>query len=175
MNLVLKATEQRFVDAYEKAMLVLQTDVFWNAIKTKERFDFTDVPPYKIAELLHSTNHAIEIISWKPNFILALRKYKKTTAVTGTKDQIALNVRKIWRPIDHIAGTIIHEAVHAIDYAVEERFGHGDNDARGKENAAPYWIGDLAISILNGTFYEHDLVRSELIAEELSKEILRNA
>ncbi len=64
---------------------------------------------------------------------------------------VFLNSRKLDRDISEIVNTIVHECVHAVDAALTNvSFGHGDNNWRGKGNSAPYWIGNLAESILSG-------------------------
>lgn len=118
------------------------------------KFDNTTVSSKEIARLLKDTNHLITLIDWKPSLLQAQTKFKKTNAVTGNKDIIKMNILKYDRPVEEIAGTIIHEGVHAIDFAHKEvYFGHKNSE--NIKETAPYRIGSLAINILRGT-YEPD-------------------
>lgn len=78
-------------------------------------------------------------------------KYRKTFAYTDGRfpNTLFLNFKKLDREIEDIAATIIHESIHALDDAeATYTFGHGNNSSAGKDNTAPYWIGNLAYRIL---------------------------
>jgi hypothetical protein len=65
-------------------------------------------------------------------------------------NKIYLNTRRLDREDADIAGTIVHEAVHAADAASPLDFGHEGNHPGGNERSAPYWIGNWAIWKLKG-------------------------
>lgn len=153
MNLSIKSDIQKFLLGFEKAQEVLNNPTFWKAIASHPGFDNTKLSPDEIATLLQQTSHQITLEDWKPTELEAFTKYRKTNAKTVNKELIYLNVRKSARSIQQIAGTIIHEGIHAVDLAHPDKtFGHAGNSRTGNENTAPYWIGDLVINILKGTY-----------------------
>jgi hypothetical protein len=52
------------------------------------------------------------------------------------------NSKKLWRNIGSIVNTIVHEYVHSVDGSSGVDFGHGSQSSAGKNNFAPYWIGN---------------------------------
>ena len=49
-------------------------------------------------------------------------------------------------------------------------FGHGDNSSIGKKNTAPYWIDNLAYSIISGgqtaaIVFQHDLMSNDIATQ----------
>ncbi len=65
-------------------------------------------------------------------------------------DHIFLNTRKLNRSKGSIVSSLIHEMIHYVDDKNKmESYGHGDNKPTGKENTAPYWIDNLAESIID--------------------------
>jgi hypothetical protein len=65
-------------------------------------------------------------------------------------DHIFLNTRKLNRSKGSIVSSLIHEMIHYVDDKnKQESYGHGDNSPVGKENTAPYWIDNLAESIID--------------------------
>jgi hypothetical protein len=65
-------------------------------------------------------------------------------------DHIFLNTRKLNRSKGSIVSSLIHEMIHYVDDKNKnESYGHGDNSSLGKENTAPYWIDNLAESIID--------------------------
>lgn len=65
-------------------------------------------------------------------------------------DHIFLNSRKLNRSRGSIVSSLIHEMIHYVDDKNKyESYGHGDNSPVGKSNTAPYWIDNLAESIVD--------------------------
>ena len=62
---------------------------------------------------------------------------------------VNINSRKLGgRSTESIVNTLVHELIHAIDgLDVKHSYGHGSNSREGKQNTAPYWIGNLAAKI----------------------------
>jgi len=90
----------------------------------------------------------INVYKWFPKW-----RWTKAIAYTGGKD-IYINARKRGRPVEKIINTIVHETVHIVDNNVDNRFGHGSNNPKGKEKTAPYLIGRLAQDFYqDGTLY----------------------
>ena len=50
--------------------------------------------------------------------------------------------------VHNVVANIVHEFVHVADHQDDKHyFGHGSNYRKGKENTAPYWIGNLAYEL----------------------------
>jgi hypothetical protein len=131
---------------------ILINATFYNRIKAHNNFDLCTASPSVIADLIQSSNLVFMVNIFYPNVFQAI-KYRKTLAFTDPRypNMLFLNFKKLNREIESIAATIIHEAIHALDdEQVQFTFGHGNNSSVGKENTAPYWIGNLAFKILKG-------------------------
>lgn len=64
---------------------------------------------------------------------------------------ININTRKMNRSVESFIGTLVHEMIHAIDgLDMIHNFGHGDNSSAGKQDTAPYFIGNLAAEFWDG-------------------------
>jgi hypothetical protein len=137
-------------DAVADANRVLRDEAFLNQIASHSNFDMSTVLPAAIADLIRSSTLDFVIKLFSPHGIDALR-YRNTFAYTDDKmpNTLFLNEKKLNREVADVAATIIHEGIHALDEAdTNHRFGHGNNSPRGKENTAPYWIGNRAYQIL---------------------------
>jgi len=65
-------------------------------------------------------------------------------------NSIFLNTRKLNRSKGSIVSTLIHEMIHYCDSInTKESYGHGDNSPAGKENTAPFYIDNIAESIID--------------------------
>ena len=94
----------------------------------------------------------------KPNYPLSVKLYKSKNPFSkaygyftpSKPDHIYLNTRKLNRSRGSIVSSLIHEMIHYCDHKNQfESYGHGNNDPQGKENTAPYWIDNLAQSIID--------------------------
>jgi hypothetical protein len=63
---------------------------------------------------------------------------------------ININTRKLNRSIDEIVGTLVHEAVHVVDYWHDGQFGHAAKWNSKRHLTAPYMIGNVAVKISRG-------------------------
>ncbi|MCX6307220.1 MAG: hypothetical protein NT040_19820 [Bacteroidetes bacterium] len=129
---------------------ILKNPVFFKAISDHPSFDLSTASPQIIADLMAKSDLEFKIEIFYPNVLQSI-KYRKTFAFTDGRfpNTLFLNFKKLERETEDIAATIIHESIHALDDAAEnETFGHGNNSAVGKENTAPYWIGNLAYRML---------------------------
>jgi hypothetical protein len=113
---------------------------FWDGIVAHGPFDRATISADEIARRLRAETHAICVVLWKPR---APRRefYKNTVAVTNPKEPFVLHY--------HVAflGNSIGQKINNVDDhdgQPGEQMGHGDNDWHGKENTAPYWIGEFA-------------------------------
>jgi len=136
--------------ATNKSNELLKMEEFYKAISDHPNFDLSNASPKIIAELLNNSDLEFKVEIFYPNAFQSI-KYRKTFAYTDSRfpNTLFLNFKKLDREIEDIAATIIHESIHALDDAEENyTFGHGNNSPRGKDNTAPYWIGNLAYRML---------------------------
>ncbi len=137
--------------AVEKSNGLLNNVDFFNEISNHPSFDLSTASPKIIADLMKHSNLEFKIEIFYPNVLLVLFKYRKTFAYTDGQfpNTLFLNFKKLNREVESIAATIIHESIHALDDAEDTyTFGHGNNSPIGKDNTAPYWIGNLAYKML---------------------------
>ena len=121
---------------------------FWDGIRAHGPFDFATIDAAEIARRLQSTAHTIRVVLWKPRFSRHVF-YQNTVAVTNPGEAFLLHyhVAFLGNSVGQKINTIVHEYIHNVDDhdgQPGEQMGHGDNDWHGKENSAPYWIGEFA-------------------------------
>ena len=136
--------------ATDKSNDLLKNAEFYKAIANHPNFDLSTASPAIIAGLLDKSDLEFKVEIFYPSILQAI-KYRKTFAYSDERypNTLFLNFKKLDREVEDIAATIIHESIHALDEVDEEySFGHGNNSSVGKENTAPYWIGNLAYQIL---------------------------
>ncbi len=109
-----------------------------------------DLLPSIVSAALKAFMHTCKVVPTK----LGRKTTGAYTCTLAQRETMYLSNRSYH--IDHsvglIAGTLIHECIHALDcFSTEFGVGHGDNNSEGKENTAPYWIGNLAANMVNGT------------------------
>ena len=114
------------------------------------------ITPIRIAKILQDIPLTFTVEVFYPKWYERL-KYFATEAYTPDDDPNTLRVNGRWlerrQPpsLAKITATILHECVHAANAATPGvDFGHGDNKAAGKENTAPYWIGNYAYCLMTG-------------------------
>lgn len=80
-------------------------------------------------------------------------------------DHIFLNNRKLNRSKGSIVSSLIHEMIHFLDDKnKQESYGHGDNSPIGKEATAPYFIDNIAESIIDNKLVDfNNLENSNII------------
>lgn len=135
------------VEATQRANRLLAAPEFYERIRGCPRFERTEVSPRQVADVMERCTARVTVQLYKSRW-----PWSKALAYEDARfpNLIFLNTRKLNRSVASIVGTIIHESVHAADTLSPLDFGHGDNAAAGKENTAPYWIGNLAISMVSG-------------------------
>ena len=154
MNIQFDDDEPRVAQASVLANQLLQDPLFYEKIAQHQRFDLTspNATPEVISELLKNSSLIFNVEIFYPSVFGSLFKYRKTLAYTDARypNTLFLNFKRLDRDVAEIAATIIHEAIHALDdEQTEFTFGHGNNSSVGKENTAPYWIGNLAYNMLS--------------------------
>jgi hypothetical protein len=123
---------------------IFDIDEFWEDVLSVKQFEYTELTTVDIINRIRSCDSDVTIKLYRPFY----RWSKANAYVTGKyPNTLFLNKRKLWRNHSSIVNTIFHECVHISDYGDDDSritFGHGDNSSKGKENSAPYWIGELA-------------------------------
>jgi hypothetical protein len=137
---------QIVVDATMHANQLLGDPTFYARIREHLQFDYTNVSPRDIANLMEQAALTLRVRLYKSFPLSPVLGYEDRRF----PDDVFLNTRKLDRSMASIVGTILHEAVHAVDARSPLDFGHGRNSSAGKDNSAPYWIGNLAISMVSG-------------------------
>jgi hypothetical protein len=155
--------------AADKSNELLKNAEFYKAIANKPNFDLSTASPKIVADLLEKSDLEFKVEIFYPNVLQSI-KYRKTFAYTDERfpNTLFLNFKKLDREIESIAATIIHESIHALDNAEEAyTFGHGNNSPVGKENTAPYWIGNLANRMLKNNPVAPLLAFDQMEEEEI--------
>ena len=146
--------------AVQMANEVFKNKDFYSRIRQELKFDLSTATPKIIADLIENSNLEFKVELFYPTGWRAI-KYRKTFAYTDGNypNTLFLNLKKLDRETEDIAATIVHESIHALDdESVEYTFGHGNNSSIGKDNTAPYWIGNLAYQILKNDFNSKKLI-----------------
>jgi hypothetical protein len=135
------------VEATSQANLLLTKGEFYERIRACPRFDLTKALPRDIADLMERCTVRLTVQLYKSR--------SPWSRALGYEDArfpnvVFLNTRKLNRSVASIVGTIIHESVHVADAHSPLDFGHGGNSSAEKDTTAPYWIGNLAISMVSG-------------------------
>jgi hypothetical protein len=152
MKIIFNETIPSVKNAVGKANELLASPLFYEGIKKQSKFDLANTTPAVIADLLKNTSLEFLVEIYYPNLFQSI-KYRKTLAFTDARfpNTLFLNFKKLNREVEAIAATIIHESIHSLDDAADTyTFGHGNNSSVGKENTAPYWIGNYAYRFLKG-------------------------
>jgi hypothetical protein len=155
MKIVFKDENVLVQEAVDKSNELLSGTVLFDHIRSKGSFDsrYTNTTSAIIADLIQTSKLEFIIELFYPTRLIDKVRYRKTFAYTDGNfpNTLFLNLKKLNRSYEDIAGTIIHESIHAIDdEQLLYSFGHGDNSPSGKDDTAPYWIGNEAIKILTG-------------------------
>jgi hypothetical protein len=144
MRIIYLGTNAKITECVEFANSLWLIDEFWIELNSKDKFTFTELPTPEIVQRVKLCEEIVTIKTYTPKWpwsnanAYITPKYKNT---------LYLNNRKLFRKQAAIINTIIHECVHVADYGDDDNqitFGHGDNYPKGKENSAPYWIGEQA-------------------------------
>jgi hypothetical protein len=154
MKIVFDDEDPSVQQATQMANSIFTNEEFYKRIRQETKFDLSTAKPAVIAELILNSSLEFKVELFYPSGWRAI-KYRKTFAYTDGNypNTLFLNLRKIDRELEDIAATIVHESIHALDdECLEYTFGHGNNSSIGKDNTAPYWIGNLAYQILKGDF-----------------------
>ena len=119
------------------------------AIKYRPKFDMSTIDNEDLANAIEKffKENTFRIVIYKPlwRWSRALGYYTHEKPLT-----IHLNKYRLNRTIASLVGTFYHELVHMVDYFdIYDSYGHGDNSPKGKENTAPYAIGNIAKAMVS--------------------------
>lgn len=151
------------VEATVQANRLLEQREFYDRIRACPRFDLTNVTPRDVAGEMERCTTRLTVRLYKSFF-----PWSRVLGYEHPRfpDIVFLNTRRLDRSVASIVGTIIHESVHVADVHSPLDFGHGGNAAGAKDNTAPYWIGNLAISMVSGqAFAAVDHAASDMLDE----------
>jgi len=132
--------------------VVIAKDIKESAEHTRVSLGF---PMYPASEKMEKTRYNVDYIPVHPIVVKTYRSKNPWSSALGyfspsQPDHIFLNNRKLNRSKGSIVATLIHEMIHFCDYLNEvESYGHGDNSPSGKENTAPFYIDNIAESIVD--------------------------
>lgn len=125
---------------------LLQQDYFYHGIEKHSGFDMCTISANELASLMRTVD-----VSMKINLYYSLSPFNKAVSFDDTNDPTVIHLNK-WtlnRPVESICNTLMHHCVHAVNSCFPQfEFGHGDCNAEGKDNTAPYWIAGYAQRIL---------------------------
>lgn len=148
MQVVFFGSNDRVAQAVAAANKLLANDEFFERIRSHDAFSMATASPRQIADLMQGSAARVEVQLYKSRWPLSKALAYEDARYPNT---VFLNSRRLDRSTASICATFIHECVHALDSSEPGlRFGHGDNNPNGKENTAPYWIGDLAYELISG-------------------------
>jgi hypothetical protein len=139
VSIIYKGKIRKIRKAVDAANMLLKDAEFYIAIRDMGRFDMADIPAGQIAELMREAAIEMRVVT-----------YIGSPRVHGYDDRdnpdlIHINIFRSEWTHSSIINTIIHQVVHAVnDLHRAFNFSHGDRNGEGKENTAPFRIGNYA-------------------------------
>lgn len=143
MQITYSGPHQRLREAAEFATQLSNNEAFWGEVRAKRRFDYSDLDADEIVRRIRGAAAPMMVKTWRPN-LLQKPFYRNTVAFFDAQHPNVLfyHTKFLSNSVAEMVHTCVHEFVHGADDRGE--MGHGDDSAEGKENSAPYWIGNLA-------------------------------
>ena len=147
MEVFYKRNDSQLEIAVEDANELFNSEIFYELIGKHPGFSCSQKSPVEIAELIKNSNLKIELKLYKPNW-----KWSKVLGyfVKSHPNNIFLNIRKIRRSTNSITNTIVHECIHALDNHENSNIIEFGHNCGYFVNTAPYEIGKIAESIIDG-------------------------
>jgi hypothetical protein len=142
MKFITQSKNKNIIKACELATSVLHNDLFWDSLENIQ-FDFSNdgnggkVSTEQLKNLLQNHVTQVEV---KTKFFYP---WSKVVGVYFGGKEFFTNPKMCPTP-HHFVGNFLHELCHVVDNFVPEYIGHLNNNPKGKENSAPYWIGRKA-------------------------------
>lgn len=166
MQVVYDGKNEKVKECVEFINDLFDSDFFYKSVADKDSFTHTDYEPSIVAALMKEDGNQTIVKLYK-----SFNPWTKANAYVSPKyrNTLFLNTRKLWRNNEDIINTIVHECVHVVDFSENGKtdFGHGDNYSNGKENSAPYWIGEFAKKIYLDSLESEIEIESHDIDESL--------
>jgi hypothetical protein len=153
MKVKYNGKNEKLIDSVDFINDLFTLDEFYDEISRHPSFTYDDegYTPKIVSKILKANESVVMVKTYKSKW-----RWSKANAYVSPKykDTLFYNTRKLWRFRVDIINTIVHECVHVADHNDNNKtnFGHGDNKSNGKENSAPYWIGNLA-----GNYYKNEM------------------
>jgi hypothetical protein len=138
-------TDTTILRAMDRANLVMRHPLFYKLLQAHtDTFDHSNVNGEMLAGYFQKEQAVAEVLTYK-----SLTRFSRSTAYTSFDGRIFVNIKRLDRPIDDVAITLIHECVHVLDSRTRGVWmGHGSNNPKGKSQTAPYAIELIADSVL---------------------------
>jgi|TARA_B110000114_G_C15090695_1_gene398446 hypothetical protein len=151
MNVTYQGIYNQIKLAVEDANELFNSPIFYELIEKHPGFSCSEKKPIEIADLIRNSTLKIQVKLYKPRW-----KWSKVLGyfVKSHPNTIFLNIRKIYRETNSITNTIIHECIHALDYNENSNIIEFGHNCGYFDNTAPYEIGNIAESIVNGSDFE---------------------
>lgn len=146
VNIAYHGSSLVLIDALFRTNLLLEEELFYQVISEHGSFDMANVSAATIAKLLKKSTLRMTVDTY-------MRPWSKAGAYDNPEEPatIYLNQWRMNRSISDLCNIFMHQVVHAVNAENPQyEFGHGDNSPVGKENTAPYWIGNLAERMITG-------------------------
>ncbi len=163
MTIIFSGTHPAVRAAVERTNTLLRDPDLYARIRRHPAFEMSTATPAQIADLMERSECSVNVVLYRSKW-----PWSKALAFEDDRfpNTVFLNERRLNRSLGSICATLIHECVHALDStAADLRFGHGNNDPNGKENTAPYWIGDLAEEMVDGQPSAHVQLMADMSTE----------
>jgi len=147
MQVTYNGSIQILIDAMAKANALLQDNNFYALIARRPGFDFTRATGEQVANSMKNCNLTLQVLTFKK---ILTRELGYEDPADPTAIHINIAGGKLDRSLGSVVGTYIHESVHAADANDPNLdYPHNGNGAAGNENTAPYWIGNLAVQLID--------------------------
>lgn len=126
-------------------------DKVFESIDDADQFDMTEAIneyiAYRLGCFLEENDITVEVYYPKWRWSKAIGYFTKSKPTT-----IHVNGYKLNRSVASMIGNFYHELTHMVSADDDfYSFDHGSNDPTGKENTAPYAIGEIAGSLVDVT------------------------
>lgn len=143
----IKSKNETILEPVVKANILLNDPKFKTKLNNKKSFDMATCDGRHILNLIENNQRRLNVYTYTSRNPWS-RAYGYFSP--STPDNIYLNTRKLNRSTGSIVSSLIHEMVHWLDhYDTQHSFNHGSNNPSGKNNTAPYWIDNIAESIID--------------------------
>lgn len=119
---------------------------FFDSVILPVRFTYATLPPRSINNCVQMGFNGPYGLDGKLKIVAEPMRSKRTLAMFKHKTPytIYLNSKNLNRSVESIAGSLMHELIHLVDYHINGQFGHPKLRFWNRKKAmrsAPYWYG----------------------------------